>query len=66
MVGWGENREPLKKKYFVFLIKHIPYLLSNSVSKAVIKDLSANYIKAVGLNQAHILLKLRNNYYIVL
>ena len=33
---------------------------------AVINDFSTNYMKALGLNQAYILLKLRNNYYIVL
>ena len=33
---------------------------------AVIKDFSTNYMKALGLNQAYMLLKLRNNYYIVL
>ena len=30
------------------------------------KDFSTNYMKALGLNQAYMLLKLRNNYYIVL
>ena len=30
---------------------------------AVIKDFSTNYLKALGLNQAYMLLKLRNNYY---
>ena len=29
----------------------------------VIKDMSTNYMKAQGLNQAYMLLKLRNNYY---
>ena len=38
---------------------HLPYLLSISVSMAVIKDLSTNYIKALELNQAYMLLKLR-------
>ena len=46
--------------------KSIPYLLSISVSMAVIQDLSTNYKNALGLNQAYMLLKLRNNYYIVL
>ena len=46
---------------------HLPYLLSILVSAmAVIKDFSTNYMKALGLNQAYMLLKLRNNYYIVL
>ena len=30
---------------------------------AVIKDFSTNYLKALGLNQAYMLLKLCNNYY---
>ena len=42
------------------------YLLSISVSMAVIKDFSANYMKALELNEAYMLLKLRKNYYIVL
>ena len=33
---------------------------------AVIKDFSANYMKALGLNQAYMLLELRNKYYIEL
>ena len=45
---------------------HIPYLLSISVSMALIKDFSTYYMKALGLNQAFMLLKLCNNYYIVL
>ena len=44
-------------------LNHLPYLLSISVSMAVIKDFSTNYIKALELNQAYILLELRNNYY---
>ena len=49
-------------------LNHLPYLLSISVSKAVIKDFSfsTNYMKALGLNQAYMLLKLGNNYHIVL
>ena len=47
-------------------LNHLPYLLSISVSLAVIKDFSTNYIKALGLNQAYILFKLRNNYCIML
>ena len=48
-------------------LNHLPYyLLSISVSMAVIKDFSKNYMKALGLNQEYILLKLCNNYYIVL
>ena len=46
-------------------LNHLPYL-SISVSMAVIKDFLTNYMKALGLNQAYILFKLRNNYYIVL
>ena len=42
------------------------YLISISVSVAVIKDCSTSYLKALVLNQAYMLLKLRNNYYIVL
>ena len=34
-------------------LNHLPYLLSISVSVAVIKDFLANYIKALGLNQAY-------------
>ena len=44
----------------------MPYLPSISVSMAVIKDFPTIYIKALGLHQAYMLLKLRNNYYIVL
>ena len=33
---------------------------------AVIKDFSTNYMEALGLNQAYMMLKLHNNYYIVL
>ena len=43
-------------------LNHLPYPLSISLSMPVIKDLSTNYMKALGLNQAYILLKLRNNY----
>ena len=46
-------------------LNHLPYLLSISVSMAVIKDFSINYMKALGLNQAFMLLKLRNDYYVV-
>ena len=34
-------------------LNHLPYLPSTSVSMAVIKDFSTNYIKALGLNQAY-------------
>ena len=34
-------------------LNHLPYLLSISVSMAVIKDFSTNYIEALGLNQAY-------------
>ena len=44
-------------------LNHLPYLLSISVSMVVIKDFSTNYMKALRLNQAYILLKLCNNYY---
>ena len=37
-----------------------------SVTMAVIKDFSAIYMEALGLNQAYMLLKLRNKYDIVL
>ena len=47
-------------------LNHLPYLQSISVSMAVIKDFSKNYMKALGLNQVYILLILRNDYYIVL
>ena len=47
-------------------LNHLPYLLSISVSMAVIKDFSTNYMMALVLNQAFILLKLRNKYYRVL
>ena len=42
------------------------YLLSNSVSMAVIKDFSTNYMMALGLNQAYISSELCNKSYIVL
>ena len=42
-------------------LNHLPYLLSNSVSLAVIKDFSTNYMMALGLNQAYMLLKLCMN-----
>ena len=45
---------------------HLPYLISISVSMAVIKDFLTHYMKAIGLNQAYMLLKLYNNYYIML
>ena len=44
-------------------LNHLPYLLSISVSMTAIKDFSTNYMKALGLNQSYMLLKLRNNYY---
>ena len=47
-------------------LNYLPYLLSIAVSMVVIKDFSTNYMKALEMNQANILLKLRNNYYIVL
>ena len=54
-------------------LNHLPYLLSNSytggsklVSIAEIKDFSTNYMMGLSLNQAHMLLKLINKYYIVL
>ena len=47
-------------------LNHLPYLLSISVSLAVIKDFSTNYMTALGLNQAYTSLKLRNKYNIVL
>ena len=47
-------------------LNNLPYLQSISVSMAVIKDFSTNYMNSLGLNQAYVLLKLRNNYHIVL
>ena len=47
-------------------LNHLPYLISTSVSLAVIKDFSTNYLTAFGLNQAYTSLKLRNKYNIVL
>ena len=47
-------------------LNHLPYLLSTSVSLAVIKDLSTNYMTALGLNQAYTSLILRIKYNIVL
>jgi len=47
-------------------LNHLPYLLSTSVSLAVIKDFLTNYMTALGLNQAYTSLKLRNKYDIVL
>ena len=44
-------------------LNNLPYLLSISVSMAVIKDFSTIYMKALGLNQAYMLLKLHNNYF---
>ena len=46
-------------------LNHLLYVLSISVSMEIIKDFSTNYMKALRLNQAYMLLKLRNNYYIV-
>ena len=40
--------------------------VSVSMGMAVIKDFSTDYMKALGLNQAYMLLKLRNKYHIVL
>ena len=37
-----------------------------SIHGAVIKNFSTNYMKALGLKQAYMFLKLRNNFYIVL
>ena len=34
-------------------LHRLPYLLPTSVSLAVIKDLSTNYMMALGLNQAY-------------
>ena len=34
-------------------LNHLPYLLSISVSMAVIKDFFDKYMKALGLNQAY-------------
>ena len=48
------------------VLNHLPYLLSISVSLAVIKDLLTNYMSALGLNQAYTSLKLRDKYNIVL
>ena len=36
-------------------LNHLPYLLSTSVSLAVIKDFSTIYMTALGLNQAYTL-----------
>ena len=47
-------------------MNHLPYLLSTSVSLAVIKDFSTNYMTALGLNQAYTSLKLCNKCNIVL
>jgi len=46
-------------------LNHLPYLLSTSVSLAVIKDFSTNYMTALGLTQAYTSLKLCNKYNIV-
>ena len=54
MLYWGSLRGLIAGG-----LNHLPYLLSISVSLAVIKDFSTNYMKALGLNQAYILLKLR-------
>ena len=52
--------------YFFFSLagglNHLPYLLSTSVSLAVIKDFSTNHKTALGLIQAYTSLKLRNKY----
>ena len=40
----------------------LPYLLPTSVSQAVIKDFSTNYMTALGLNQACTSIKLLNTY----
>ena len=47
-------------------MNHLPYLPTVSESMAVIKDFSTNFLKALGLNQVYMFLKLRNNNYIVL
>ena len=47
-------------------LNQLPYLLSTSVSLAVIKDFSTKYMTVLGLNQAYTTLKLRNKYNIVL
>ena len=51
-------RTSYKDYYFSFHISwglnHLPYILSISVSMAVIKDGSTNYMKALGLNQSYI------------
>ena len=47
-------------------LNHLSYLLSISVSMTVITDFLTNYMKALGLNQAYMLLKLRNYYNTVL
>ena len=44
-------------------LNHLPYLLSISVSMAVIKDFSTNDMKPLGLNQSYMLWKLRNSYF---
>ena len=43
-------------------LNQLPYLLSTSVSLAVIKDFSTKYMTVLGLNQAYTTLKLRNKY----
>ena len=69
-LGNNKNNKQIKiargYMYFTGGLNHLPYLLSISVSMAVIKDFSTNYMKALGLNQAYMLLKLRNIHYIVL
>ena len=47
-------------------LNHLPHVLSMSVSMAVINDFSTYYMKDFGMNQAYKLLKLPNNYLIVL
>ena len=60
----------IQKSYTICTINWEFFLLATvaaiSVSMAVIKDFSANYMKALELNEAYMLLKLRKNYYIVL
>ena len=47
-------------------LNHLPYLLSIFVFMAVISDFSTNAMKALGLNQGYMMLRLCNNYHIVL
>ena len=64
--GWALTRTSSRKWRLAVGLNHLPYLVSISVSMAVIIDFSTNFMKALGLNQAYMVLKLRNNYYIVL